>query len=410
MRRAFFFLLPLSSQADRPRTLRWLGFWYFSYFAFLGAFGTYFSLYLTALGVTPWGIGVILSLQPVMRLLAPNFWGWVADRYGLGARLVGITIAACCVVLAVVPTVRDFPTLAFLLLLQAFFWSASLPLVEALTLFHLSHRIEHYGRIRLWGSIGFIVAVQAVGILLDVVEVSWLPWICWGLVLLTLVFSLPLRDGGARETAVAIPSFRSVLRRPEVGALFVAAFLMSAAHAPLYVFYSVHLVAHGYAKSLVGLFWALGVVAEIVVFMQMPRLMRWGGIRQVLLWSHALATLRFLLIGWMIDQSWIAVAAQLMHGATFGAAHASCIAALSRWFPGAQQSRAHSLYSSLSFGGGGVVGGLLAGYLWQSRGAGVCYSVAAGFALLGGLVIWRGMVDGADGHAENQSKASGGAV
>lgn len=397
----------MESGSAEPGALRWLALWYFGYFAFLGAFGTYFSLYLTSLGVSPWGIGILLSLQPVMRVVAPNLWGWVADHYGIRARLVLFTSAASVLVMTLVPLTREFSTLLALIALQGLFWSASLPLVEALTLFHLSHRIEQYGRVRLWGSVGFIASVQGVGILLDRVPISALPWICWALALATCLLSLPLRDGGKIPHPVSAASFRLILRRPEVLALFGAAFMMSAAHAPLYVFYSVHLVNHGYPKTIVGLFWALGVIAEIGVFILMPRLMRRAEVRTILLWSHGIAVVRFILIGSMVEVPAVAVLAQLMHGATFGATHAACVAALNQWFPAGQQSRAQSLYSSLSFGAGGVVGGLVAGYLWQTWGAGGCFTVAAVFAATGGVLVWGGMGRLSCCEAQNRSTAGG---
>ena len=148
------------------------------------------------------------------------------------------------------------------------------------------------------------------------------------------------------------------------------------------------------------------MVAEIGVFLLMPRLLRQVPVRRVLLCCHGIATVRFVLIGWQVEVLPLVVLAQLMHGATFGAAHATCVATLNRCFPAAQQGRAHSLYSSLSFGAGGVVGGLLAGYLWQGWGGGLCYTVAALFAAAGGVLIWRWM--GSSFAARTGSAASGG--
>jgi MFS family permease len=94
---------------------------------------------------------------------------------------------------------------------------------------------------------------------------------------------------------------------------------MTAAHGALYVFYSIHLVAQGYGKALVGLLWTLGVVAEIVVFLLMPRISLRVSMRAILLVCFVLAALRFLVIGWAADFIWLLVLAQLLHGASFGA-------------------------------------------------------------------------------------------
>lgn len=367
--------------------------WYFSYFAFLGAFVTYLGLYLQTQGMAAWEIGVLLSVHSVMRMGAPLFWGWWADRRNARAGVVRATVAVCLLIFIALFLVRGFWQLFAVLALLSFFWTASLPLVEALTLAHLEHRIERYGPIRLWGSIGFILAVQGVGTMLDFASITSFLWVCCAILAAAWLCSLglPQVPMAAKERQTA--RWRDVAGQPGVVALLGACFLMSAAHSPLYVFYSIHLVDHGYSKTAVGALWALGVVAEIGVFLVMPRLLRARSVRTVLAASFALAVLRFLLIGWGVAWLAVAVFAQLLHGATFGACHAGAMAALNRWFHAGQQGRAQALYSSLSFGGGSVAGGLVSGYLWQHWGAAPTYTLASLFALIGLAVVLQRLRD-----------------
>ncbi|GAB2180281.1 MFS transporter [Denitratisoma sp. agr-D3] len=365
--------------------------WYFCYFAFLGAFVTYFGLYLQGQGMSAWEIGVLLSTHSFMRLAGPLFWGWWADRRNARAAVVKWTMAACLIVFLSLFPARSFWAFFAILVLLSFFWTAALPLVEALTLANLQQRIERYGPIRLWGSIGFILAVQGVGIQLDYFSVHSLLGVCGVLLAATWLVSLTLGEGAANGTVKSAGRLREVLGQSQVMALLMACFLMSAAHAPLYVFYSIHLVDHGYTATAVGALWALGVVAEIFVFIAMPRLLRRFPLRILLAVTFALAVLRFLLIGWGVASIPLAILAQVLHGATFGACHAGAMAALNRWFASHHQGRAQSLYSSFSFGGGSVLGGLVSGYGWQHWGAGPTYSLAALFAAIGGVVILLGM-------------------
>jgi PPP family 3-phenylpropionic acid transporter len=366
--------------------------WYFCYFAFLGAFVTYFGLYLQAEGMSAWEIGILLSVHPVMRLAGPLFWGWRSDRSNSRARLVKLTLGACLVIFFLLFPAHGFWAFFAILALLSFFWTAALPLVEALTLANLKHRIERYGPIRLWGSIGFILAVQGVGALLDWVPVQRLLALCVLCLGACWAVSLCLADVPVDSTRKTQGRLRDVLTQPRVLALLGACFLMSAAHAPLYVFYSIHLVDHGYSKTAVGALWALGVVAEIFVFIAMPRLLQRFTLRAILAVCLFLAVLRFLLIGWCIDWISLALFAQILHGATFGACHAASMAALNKWFAAHHQGRAQSLYSSMSFGGGSVLGGLVSGYGWDHWGAGPTYSLAALFALVGGFVVLKGLV------------------
>jgi PPP family 3-phenylpropionic acid transporter len=139
------------------------------------------------------------------------------------------------------------------------------------------------------------------------------------------------------------------------------------------------------------------VIAEILVFMVMPRLMRAWSLRAILAGGFALAVLRFLLIGWFPDVLALLLLAQVLHGATFGAYHAAAVAALNRWFPARQQARVQALYGSISFGAGGMVGGLVAGQAWESIGPALTYSLGSLFALVGLVAVWRGMAPGARG-------------
>ncbi len=367
--------------------------WYFFYFAFVGAFSPYFGLYLQSLAFNAWDISVLLSLMQVMRLLAPLLWGWLAD--GLGRKMNIVRAAALLSVAGFVGfffTTR-FPGLFVSMLFMSFFWSASLPLVEALTLGHLSNRAERYGAIRMWGSIGFIASVTGIGWLLDARPISVLLWVTVALLSGILACALALPEARREASPLPAPQLLATLRSPKVLSLLAASFLMSAAHGPLYVFYSIHLVDHGYGKTVVGLLWSLGVAAEIMVFLVMPGLLRRFSLKRLLMFSFACAIARFLMIGWGVQSLLLLLAAQLLHGATFGVWHATTVAALHRWFPGGQQARAQALYGSISFGAGGMLGGLASGMTWETFGAGWTYTLGSLFALAGLLLVWRSRED-----------------
>jgi PPP family 3-phenylpropionic acid transporter len=171
-----------------------------------------------------------------------------------------------------------------------------------------------------------------------------------------------------------------VVRRPEVAALLAGALLMAFTHGPYYTFYSIHLVEHGYDKSTVGWLWALGVICEIGVFLVAPRLFARFGARRLLLVSFAAAVLRFVVIGWLIESVWLTWAAQTLHAFTFGTYHAAAVALVHKYFRGRHQARGQALYTSLSYGVGGTLGGLASGWAWEPLGAGFTFGMAAASA------------------------------
>jgi MFS transporter, PPP family, 3-phenylpropionic acid transporter len=363
---------------------------YFGYFAYVGAASPYFSLYLASLGLAAAQIGVLLSLGSLTRVIGPNFWGWVADRTQRRARIIGITLALGGACFAGFLFVRSFWGLFALLLATGFFTSASMPLAESLTLSHLRGAVSRYGSIRLWGSVGFIVTVTLVGYALDALPVASLLWMVLASYALSWACALAVPDVVANAGHAEPEPVWNILRRPEVAALLGACFLMNLAHGPLYAFYSIYLVDHGYSKAAVGWMWSVGVVAEIIVFLLMPALMRRYSLPDILIACFAATALRFLIIGWGVDSAPVLFAAQLLHGLSFGAYHAAAVTAIHRWFQGAHQVRGQAIYLSVSFGAGGALGSALSGLAWDGIGPAWTFSAAAFTALAGcALVNWK---------------------
>lgn len=370
--------------------------YYFFYFAFVGAFSPYFALYLKSLALAPADIAILMSMMQLMRVLAPNLWGWLAERLGRRIAIVRLSACASAAGFALFFLTTEFAGLFLAMVLMAFFWSAALPLVEGLTFSHLGQQGHRYGSIRVWGSIGFIVVVLGLGYLLDFMPIEAVLWVNAGVLGGILVCALLVPEAPTRPGHHAGASMREVLRRREVRAVLGACFLMAAAHGALYVFYSIYLVEHGYDKAMVGWMWTLGVVAEILVFVLMPRITRRFSLRTILIFSFACAVVRFLMIGWGADSLVLLLVAQLLHGATFGSYHAAAIAVVNHWFPGRLQAHGQALYGSLSFGAGGMLGGLLSGYTWSALGAAWTYTLGSVFALVGLVWLVLGWREGRD--------------
>ena len=360
---------------------------YFFYFAFVGAMAPFWGLYLRSLEFNAFQIGVLMSLLQVMRIFAPNIWGHIADHTGKRVAIVQLAALVCLVAFVGVFFAKTFWALFAVMSLISFFWSASLPLVEATTLSHLGKSTDRYGRIRLWGSVGFILVVVGLGAALDHASIQLVPWVVLGLLVGIVLTSRVIPEAEiAQHEHVHIP-LRDVLRRPEVLALFGAALLMAAAHGPYYTFFTIHLVESGYSKSFAGWLWALGVVCEIGIFLVMPRVFRSVRPETVLLATLLTAAVRFLLIGWQADNLPVLLLAQLMHALTFGAYHASALSLVHWHFTGKNQARGQALYNSLAFGIGGTFGSLYSGAAWDSLGAGVTFSIASGCALMAALLF-----------------------
>jgi PPP family 3-phenylpropionic acid transporter len=362
---------------------------YFFYFAYLGAFAPFFSLYLSSLGISAVEIGVLMSLPQLSRILAPHVWGWLADRSASRLRVAKLAGVAGTISFLGAFAGEGFALLFAVLLAMTFFWSAALPLVEATTLSHLGDDTARYGRIRVWGSVGFIAAVVAVGYLLDWLPVKVLLWVIVALMAGMLAFCWHIPEAAVAPHASDDQPIWSILKKPEVIALISACALMAAAHGPYYTFYTIHVVEHGYSKSLAGWLWALGVICEIGIFVWMPHLYRAFTLRRILIASFALAVVRFLIIGWAVDSVVLLLLAQTLHAATFGSFHAAAIGYIHKLFRGRHAARGQAIYGSLAYGLGGTAGGLASGYAWSSVGPAATFTLSAACAGAGMLVLWR---------------------
>lgn len=376
---------------------------YFFFFSSLGAMLPYWGLYLESLGFTPARIGELMALLMATKIVSPNVWGWIADHTGRRMAIVRLGSALAAICFSGVLFGSGYGWLALVMIAFSFFWNATLPQFEATTFSHLGEHTHRYSTVRLWGSVGFIVAVAALGPLFQRVGIGWLPWIL--LVLMTAIWlmSLLVPERLAPHHTEGHQSLREVLRRPQVMALLVVCFLMQASHGPYYTFYSIYLEDHGYSRSAIGQLWALGVVAEVGVFLVMHRLAPRVGLRALFLASMALTALRWALIGVYVDSVPVLIFAQTLHAASFGIYHAVAIQLVHKYFTGRHQGRGQALYSSLSFGAGGAAGSLYSGYVWSAASPMAAYFVAALIGVAAFLVAWRYI--GADVFSGGDSQA-----
>ena len=364
---------------------RRLASFYFFHYAALGALVPYWSLYMIARGFSAVETGQVMAIILAGRVIAPTVWGWLADSRG-DARLT-LRLSALCALLPfmLVPFVTSFFSLAAAMAIFSLGLSGVIPQFEATTLNHLGAAPERYGLVRLWGSVGFILSVAGTGLALGIMPVTDLPWLVAVLLGCMLVgaWVTPVSSATAVSGEGAL---LSVIKRPEVLSLFLVCFLVQASFGPYYVFFSVFLENLGYESATIGFYWALAVAAEIVVFFFAGRLLKRVRLTSLFRVAVGLSILRWLLTAEFASMPAMLFVTQLTHMATFGLYHVVAVSLIHRHFTGSLQVRGQGLYSSLSFGAGGVVGSIASGYAWQHLGATMTYYLAAATAALAFLI------------------------
>ena len=364
-----------------------------SYFAHIGFFNPYLPLWLKELGFGLIAISVLTSVQSATRLFAPYAWGTLSDRTGERVKLLrfGATVAL------LLSLGLWFPlggvALFVVLLLMFTHTSAMMPMSEA-ALAHLVSQggafdARRYGRVRLWGSLGFLLTVVVAGGWFERFGMSHFP--AWTLVTLAAVM-LSVWLLPDHKEAVHLdedhPRIWPLLGQPAVRWFFAAVFFHILAHIFIYVFFSLYLDSLGYSKTVIGLLWAVSVVIEIGWFFSQGRWLPLLSLTGWLVLASALMALRMGLTAGLPRVWPLLLLAQALHAITFAAHHTVCIALISHHFPGRLRGRGQALYTVVGYGLPGVLGGLGGGLLSSAMGlasvfwlAGACALVATGCAL-----------------------------
>lgn len=365
---------------------------YFWFFALLGALVPYWSLYLQGEGFTYFQIAMLMATIQFTKIVAPNVWGWLGDHTGGRVRLVKIGAVGAGLMFTGVFMHPGFFGLMAVMLCFTFFWNAILPLYETITLSRLQADRPRYGRIRLWGSIGFIISVTALGALFEHLSVHYLPWLLMPLFLGIVLSTLAIGgDSPPPANRDHVGGLLKKVRQMPVWTFLLTNLLLQISHGSYYTFFSIHLEQQGYSRLVVGLLWALGVIAEVVLFLIMHRLLQRFSLRGIALTALALTTLRWCLIAGWSDVLGLLIVAQLMHAASYGAMHAMSIQFIHLHFGPTHQARGQALYGGLSFGAGGAIGAWLSGVLVDWHGTSAAFWGSAVAIGLGLVVAYLGL-------------------
>lgn len=366
------------------------------YFGFAGLFGTYAPLWYQSLGYSTFAIGALTSLQSATRLFAPYAWGWSADHTGRRELLLRLAVGGALVASIGFFATPDYAWVALVCGVLSVCTAGVVPISEATLAHHVTCEgridIARYGRVRLWGSLGFIAAVTASGFVLQAAGVERFPLLCSGLLALLLfaAFQLPVGHDAVHGSASAKGAL-AVLREPVVAWFFAGTFLTVLAHTSLYAFYSLYLSSLGYAKGTIGLLWSVGVLVEVAWFALQGRWIHRLPVHGWLVLAALVSTLRFAAIAAFAGSTLVLVAAQLLHAVTFAAQHSACITVITRHFPGRLRGRGQGLYTVLGYGASGVLGGVAGGALSERFGFASVFWAASAVSVAAALSCWRAM-------------------
>jgi len=364
-----------------------LSLFYFFYFAALGAFIAFWGLYLQQIGINEFGIGSLLAVFVAPRIFSPIVFAWVADKTQklilvLQVSSILMLISFIGLVFADKLTFMFFWTFCF-----GFFFSGILPKFEALTFGYILNESHKYTLIRLWGSIGFTLAVLIFGWVLQQTAVDWLPYMLILLVGGIVLVSFSLQDTKVFD-AKQEQSFINILFIPKVRYILLVAFLVQLSHGVYYAFFSIYLQEFSYSKDTIGFLWAIGVLSEIALFIYLSRIKLKFSYHTLIMLALVLTVLRWMLTA-IIAQDWFLLSlVQLLHAASFALFHAIAVQYINAIFTRNTRARGQAVYAMASFGAGGMLGSIIAGASWDYIGGPAVFALSA-LAALAAAFIWH---------------------
>lgn len=357
-----------------------------AYFAYVGLFAPYLSLWLSGRGFSPTEIGILVSPTQWARVVGPPAWGWMADHAkGTGGVARLLQLSALLAVLSALLLLIDlsFWPLFLALCLMSFFLSGQVPITESMAMQAGQGSLKAYGRMRVWGSVGFIIAVTLAGPWFDRVGISWLPLTLLAMLAVVFLVTLWLPHRELHDPSPQAVSAREIFKDQRIRYFLAASFFMLLAHAPLYTIFSLWLFEQGFSRTEIGLLWALGVVAEILMFQYQHRLFDRFSVGACWVASYVVTAIRFLMIAFSGGSLIVILLAQLLHAVTFGVHHSASMSLIRQWFPQKAQARGQAFYTMSSYGLGGSLGGIAAGWLWDAVSPEFSFVASALVAMIG---------------------------
>ncbi|MBS9423548.1 3-phenylpropionate MFS transporter [Photorhabdus caribbeanensis] len=360
------------------QSTRWLALDYFTYFFSYGIFLPFWATWLQGEGIEHDMIGILLGAGLVSRFLGSLL---IAPTVKDPAKLILALriLALLTLIFAVGFTLGNhWAWLLFVMVGFNLFFSPMIPLGDALAGTWQKQFSFDYGKIRVWGSIAFIISSALTGELISV----------WGhrAILITILFSVfstllvtLLRPsimpvGETKSAKVDVVSFKQLLSEKSVRRFLLCVALLQGAHAGYYSFSTIYWENAGYSASVVGYLWSLGVVAEVIIFTLSNKLFRRWNARNLLLLSGICGVVRWGLMGTFTALP-VLIVVQILHCGTFTVCHLAAMR-----FIGARKEgeivRLQAAYSALAMGGGIAIMTVIAGFMYDYLHSGIFWMMA----------------------------------
>jgi MFS transporter, PPP family, 3-phenylpropionic acid transporter len=362
------------------------GAYYFLYFGAAGGFTPYLNLYYQQIGISTYQIGLLAALLTSLTLVASPLWSGIADRFQLHHYLLPLLTILTVPAVALLASVNSFTALIIPVLLFAIAIAPIVPLADYAILSLLGDKSHEYGKLRLWGAVGWGISAWLTGNMIEQFGMRF-SFVSYGvLMLLCALIALNLPTPKPRGIENYWQSLYNLIQQRRWLGFMCAVFLGGIALSIFQNYFVLHLTALGASEGLFGLSVASGAVSEIPVFLLIPIILRRRSPRIIIAIAFIMIMLRGFIYATIQNPEW-AIAAQLLHGLTFSALWAAGVHHINTLSPEGLGASSQSFFGTVMFGISGIVGALIGSWLYEQMGAAYLFRFAGVSAGLGLLIF-----------------------
>ncbi len=341
--------------------------YYFAYFMVVAGLLPYLPLYLKQQGVHEIQIGSLMAIGPLVMIIAQPFWGLVSDYLRAPLKVLRFTLTMGMLIILLFYISNQLWWLGLIIALYMFFTSPNVPLADSIALDYLKTSKKGFGSVRLWGSLGFSMAVLLMGLYFSKAGLKTIFVLTALLLSLSLIATIGLPKGQVSARQKLGPAAWKLLTcRPFLSFVGFTCLVQITFNA-YNTFFSLYFASLGGNTKLLGVAWMLSALSEIPVFYYGDWLLKRFGTDFLLKFAGAVYGLRWLIYAYLTTSEAV-LAAQLLQGISFGLFYLAAVNHANRLTPRELLTTGQSLFAAITFGVGSTFGSIFGGLLYQVGG------------------------------------------
>lgn len=350
----------------------------------MAAFG-YFNIFFQDVGLDSFQIGLVNAIPRIFALLLMPLWGFLTDYFQENKKVLFITIAGTLITVLIFPYSTSFKTLMLLMFFYALFQNPIIPLSDSLLLDYLGEQSNNYGKVRLWGSVGYMFSVSLLGYFLEATASANLFYV-YAVILILSLFLLSFLPKSEREIEVLNPGdFKKIFKKKRLLYFLFFVFILQTTMNANYSYFPLYIIDHGGGEFLVGVALTISSASEILAFFFSDKIIKNTRFSKIIFIISLGFILRWLTLA-LFPYNSIILLSQLLHSLTFGLFFAVGVDYVNQISGEKFRATGQNIYAAVFMGVSAISGSLIGGKIYQMSGGESMYLFWAAVSAAAGII------------------------